>query len=189
MHYIWPQWTLKPSTEQFDCFICESECKLFQFFDCVIGRAVFVDVTSTRQKENTHNGKRDFQTQISPLKVAFSMQYVCPPSFSVFLFLPGSSCRCEMNVSLCCVTWLVANWMHTLVNQTFCLSNVQFTCTASVCCFHFSGHVILAVEVQIKSLVHLPKDLQLHKQPRGTDVFVLVLGFLCFYFISDQNKT
>lgn len=33
------------------------------------------------------------------------------------------------------------------------------TCTGSVQCFHFSGHVILAMKVQIKSLVSFPKDL------------------------------
>lgn len=60
-----------------------------------------------------------------PLTITFSVQYFCPPSFSVFLFLSGSRCRCEMNVSQWCVVRLVANLMHILVNQNFLLSNVQ----------------------------------------------------------------
>lgn len=52
-----------------------------------------------------------------------------------------------MDVSQWCVTWLVANLMHILVNQNF-----QFTSV----CFHFSAHVFSAVEVEMKSLVQLP---------------------------------
>lgn len=105
---------------------------------------LFHILKSTRQKEDFELHFKwpsmffqvmHFQTCLKikyPLTITFSVQYVCPPSYSVFPFLSGSRWRCEMNVSQWRAARLAANLMHILVNQNFLLSNFQFISTASV---------------------------------------------------------